>query len=217
MFDTTTKEFKTYKNPPPPAVPPGTWQDWVEKGGEPAEPPRATTYDTTVDNEGIIWFSEVSLGTLVRLDPSTGQTMNFRPEGVVSIRGITVDPQDNLWFGDFHGHRLGKMNVKTRAVTMYKPPTPNATAYGLAYNPVDGNLWYADMNGNNITRFNPKTEKFTEFRIPTGGQPTAPSVPTRKGASGSRNTSATGLATLIRRVEKRTGSRPHDRSRAAIP
>ena len=166
MFDTTTKEFKTYKNPPPPAVPEGTWQDWVQKGGEPAEPPRATTYDTAVDNEGIIWFSEVSLGTLVRLDPATGQTMNFRPEGVVSIRGITVDPVDNLWFGDFHGHRLGKMNVKTKTVTMYKPPTPNATAYGITYNPVDGNIWYADMNGNNITRFNPKTEKFTEFRIP---------------------------------------------------
>ena len=167
MFDTSTKEFKTYKNPPPQTVPKGTAQDWQEMGGEPPAPPRASTYDVTVDNEGMIWFSEVSIGTLVKLDPSTGKTKSFRPEGVVSIRGITVDPQDNLWFGDFHGHRFGKMNVKTEVVTMYKPPTPNATAYGITVNPVDGNIWYADMNGNNITRFNPKTEKFTEFRIPS--------------------------------------------------
>jgi len=166
-FDTETKQFKTYKNPPPQTVPKGSAQDWEEVGGEPSRPPRAATYDVAVDNDGMIWFSEISIGTLVRLDPTTGATKDYHPDGVVSIRGITVDPQDNLWFGDFHGHRFGKMNVKTGAVKFYKAPTPNATAYGVTFNPVDGNLWYADMNGNNITRFNPRTEKFTEFRIPS--------------------------------------------------
>lgn len=166
-FDTETKQFKTYKNPPPQTVAKGSAQDWEQMGGEPSHPPQATTYDVAVDNEGMVWFSEISIGTLVKLDPATGDVKSYRPEGAVSIRGITVDPQDNLWFGDFHGHRFGKMNVKTEVVKFYKPPTPNATVYGITFNPVDGNLWYADMNGNNITRFNPKTEKFTEFRIPS--------------------------------------------------
>ena len=166
-FDTETKRFKTYKNPPPQTIPKGSRQDWEQVPGEPKNPPEAATYDVAVDNEGMVWFSEIDIGTLVRLDPSTGKTRDYRPEGTVSIRGITVDPQDNLWFGDFHGHRLGKMNVKSGAVKFYEPPTPNATVYGVTFNKVDGNVWYAEMNGNNITRFDPKAEQFTEFRIPS--------------------------------------------------
>jgi len=166
-FDTETKAFKTYKNPPPQTVPKGSRQDWEQIPGGSKNPPEAETYDVAIDNEGMVWVSEIQIGTLVRLNPSTGEIKDYRPEGTVSIRGITVDPQDNLWFGDFHGHRFGKMDVKTGAVKFYKPPTPNATVYGVTFNKVDGNVWYADMNGNNITRFNPKTEKFTEFRIPS--------------------------------------------------
>jgi virginiamycin B lyase len=114
----------------------------------------------------MVWFSEIAVGTLVKLNPATGETKDIHPEGTVSIRGITVDPQDNLWFGDFLGHRFGKLNVRTGAVKFYKPPTPNATVYGVTYNQVDGNVWFADMSGNNVTRFDPKTELFTEYPIP---------------------------------------------------
>jgi virginiamycin B lyase len=114
----------------------------------------------------MVWFSEIALGTLVKLNPVTGETKDIHPEGTVSIRGITVDPDDNLWFGDFLGHRFGKLNVKTGQVNFYKPPTPNATVYGVTYNQADGAMWFADMSGNNITRFDTKTETFTEYPIP---------------------------------------------------
>jgi streptogramin lyase len=166
-FNTETKQFKAYQNPPPQTVPKGSVQDWQQSNGEPPRPPDATTYDAAVDNEGMVWFSEVAVGMLVRLNPATGAVKDYRPEGVVNIRGIAIDPQDHLWFGDFLGHRFGKMDIKTGAVKFYKPPTPNATVYGETFNAVDGNIWFADMNGNNITRFNPKTEKFTEFPIPS--------------------------------------------------
>jgi streptogramin lyase len=166
-FNPETKQFKTYSNPAPQTVPKGSVQDWQQSNGEPPRPPDGTTYDVAVDNEGMVWFSEVAVGMLVKLNPSTGEVKDFKPEGAVNIRGITIDPQDNLWFGDFLGHRFGKMNVKTGFVKFYKPPTPNATVYGVTFNQVDGNIWFADMNGNNITRFNPKTEKFTEFPIPS--------------------------------------------------
>jgi len=165
-FNPETKQFKAYNNPAPQTVPKGSVQDWQQSNGEAPSSPDGTTYDAAVDNEGMVWFSEVALGMLVRLNPATGDVKEYRPEGVVNIRGITVDPQDNLWFGDFLGHRFGKMNVKTGVVKFYKPPTPNATVYGETFNAVDGNIWFADMNGNNITRFNPRTEKFTEFPIP---------------------------------------------------
>ena len=164
-FDVKKQQFSSHAYPVPAAYPKNTMQDWEEIPGE-SHPAQGRSYDVTVDNEGMVWFSEIALGTLVKLNPATGETKDVHPEGTVSIRGITVDPNDNLWFGDFLGHRFGKLNVKTGAVKFYKPPTPNATVYGVTYNQADGTIWFADMSGNNITRFDSKTETFTEYPIP---------------------------------------------------
>src|SRR3984885_8403709 len=164
-FDVKKLQFISHSNAVPAAYPKGTMQDWGEIPGE-SHPAQGRSYDVTVDKEGMVWFSEIALGTLVKLNPATGETKDIRPEGTVSIRGITVDPDDNLWFGDFLGHRFGKLNVKTGAVKFYKPPTPNATVYGVTYNQADGTMWFADMSGNNVTRFDTKTEQFTEYPIP---------------------------------------------------
>jgi streptogramin lyase len=164
-FDVKKLQFSSHAYPVPATYPKNTMQDWGEIPGE-SHPAQGRSYDVAVDNEGMVWFSEIALGSLVKLNPATGETKDIRPEGTVSIRGITVDPDDNLWFGDFLGHRFGKLNVKTGTVKFYKPPTPNATVYGVNYNQTDGNVWYADMSGNNITRFDTKTERFTEYPIP---------------------------------------------------
>jgi len=164
-FDVKKQQFSSHAYAVPAAYPKGTMQDWGEIAGE-SHPAQGRSYDVTVDNEGMVWFSEIALGTLVKLNPAIGETKDIRPEGTVSIRGITVDPEDNLWFGDFLGHRFGKLNVKTGAIKFYKPPTPNATVYGVTYNQADGTMWFADMSGNNVTRFDPKTEHFTEYPIP---------------------------------------------------
>jgi streptogramin lyase len=177
-FDVKAQQYTAHKYNVPPNAPAGTLVDW---GKIPGAQVRATTaasavdlegaggggsYDVAVDNEGMVWFSELARATLVRMDPKTGETKEIHPPGAVSIRGIAMDPNDNLWFGDFHGHRFGKLNVKTGEAKFYKPPTPDAMPYGVSYNKIDGNIWYADFNGNNVTRFNPKTEQFTEYRIP---------------------------------------------------
>jgi streptogramin lyase len=164
-FDVKKQQFSSHSYPVPVAYPKGTMQDWGEIPGE-SHPAQGRSYDVAVDNEGMVWFSEIAVGTLVKLNPATGETKDIHPEGVVSIRGITVDPQDNLWFGDFLGHRFGRLNVKTGEVKFFKPPTPNATVYGVTYNQADGTMWFADMSGNNLTRFDQKTERFTEFPIP---------------------------------------------------
>jgi len=164
-FDAKKQQFASHAYAVPAAYPKGTMQDWGEIPGE-MHPAQGRSYDVAVDNEGMVWFSEIAVGTLVKLNPATGETKDIHPEGTVSIRGITVDPQDNLWFGDFLGHRFGRLNVKTGEVKFYKPPTPNATVYGVTYNQVDGAIWFADMSGNNVTRFDPKTEHFSEYPIP---------------------------------------------------
>jgi streptogramin lyase len=177
-FDVKTQQYAVHKYNVPAMAPAGTLVDWGKIPGRQVSAANAAaavdlegaggggSYDVAIDNEGMVWFSELARATLVRMNPATGETKEIHPAGAVSIRGIAMDPDDNLWFGDFHGHRFGKLNVKTEEVKFYKPPTPDAMPYGVSFNKVDGNIWYADFNGNNVTRFNPKTEQFTEYRVP---------------------------------------------------
>jgi streptogramin lyase len=167
-FDIKKEQFKAWKFPVPDRYPQNS--NGANMLGYPDAPSgfiAAGSYDVVVDSKGIVWFTQITLGTVVRLDPSTGATKVYKDPAMVGVRGITVDAQDNLWFCDFYGHQLGKLDQKTGTIRLYKPPTQNAGPYGLTVDRRTGNIWYADMLANYVTSFDPKTEKFVEYPIPT--------------------------------------------------
>ena len=166
-FDIETEKFQAHKFPVPAKYPDDSIAaDEMAVGGRPS-PVQAGSYDVAVDSKGKVWASQLSLGTLIRLDPVTGETKQYKPEHTPSMRGIMVDSDDNVWFSNFHGHKIGRLDQKTQTIKEWQPPTPNATPYGFAQDSRTGDIWFADMSGNNITRFDPKTEQFVEYPIPT--------------------------------------------------
>ena len=86
---------------------------------------------------------------------------------MLSTRGIGVDANDNIWYADYYGNKLGMLDPNTGKVTLHQPPTKYATPYGITVDKKRGHIWYADTGGNNITRFDPKTGEFVEFSVPT--------------------------------------------------
>ena len=91
----------------------------------------------------------------------------FTPPGTVSIKGIEIDQDDNIWFAEFWGSFIGKYDQKADKFTTYTPPTPFAMPYGITADKKTGRIWFADLNGNHITRLDPKTGKFDEVPFPT--------------------------------------------------
>jgi virginiamycin B lyase len=166
-FDMETKQFKSWKFPVPQDYPDDSLGAWLKVPGHPSSPVIAGSYHVAVDSKGIVWFSQLRLGTLVSLDPQTGKTRTYKPSGAPSIRGILVDGEDNIWFCAFHGHKIGELNPKTGEIKEFQPPTPNATPYGMVQDRRNGYIWFSDLNGNNITRFDPTTKEFVEYPIPT--------------------------------------------------
>jgi streptogramin lyase len=168
-FDVKTKKFKEYKLPIPTGTEysDNTWQGWHNLPAKPPLPIDQTIYDVKADSKGMIWCSIESVGLLIRLNPKTGEAKRFDPPATVSIKGIDVDKDDNVWFAVFWGSAIGKFDQKTEKFSIYKPPTPYAMPYGISVDQKTGMVWYADVNGNFISRFNPKTEKFDEFPIPS--------------------------------------------------
>ena len=166
-FDTETEKFGFHKFAVPPAYPEDSMTFWT-KAPEDSLPAqvRASSYDIKVNSKGIYYFTIFNMGTLMSLDPATGETKMYHPSGTPSMRGMTIDPQDNVWFSNFNGHKLGKLNAKTLTIKEYQPPTRNATPYGILVDK-GGYVWFSDLNGNNISRFDPRTEQFVEYPLPT--------------------------------------------------
>ncbi len=144
-FDVKTKRFTLYDTP--------------------------STYDIAVDHDNNIWGAACmdarTPGMLARLDAKTRDLKIYPVPNATFIRGIEVDAQNNIWFGDVMNHRLGKFDPKTEKMTFYQPPTMGYSIYGIVMEKSTGKIWTADFLGANMTRFDPATGKFTEFPFPS--------------------------------------------------
>ncbi|MGK0298658.1 MAG: virginiamycin B lyase [Gammaproteobacteria bacterium] len=161
-LNTKTKEFRAYPNPRPASVPEGSYAQKYGRGVN-----AINSYALAVDSKGFPWVTQFNLGVIFRIDPDTGETKSFHTPEMLSSRGIGVDADDNIWYADYYGNKLGMLDPNTGKVTLYQPPTEYATPYGITVDKKRGHIWYADTAGNNITRFDPKTGEFIEFSVPT--------------------------------------------------
>jgi streptogramin lyase len=114
-------------------------------------------------------FAIIVQGQAIIIHEPTGASKQYNPPATPSIKGVAIDAQDNVWFANYHGNKLGKLDQKTGAIKEYQPPTQYSMPYSVLWDGKTGHVWLSDMNGNNITRFDPKTEQFVEYLIPTHG------------------------------------------------
>jgi streptogramin lyase len=86
----------------------------------------------------------------------------------------TVDAQGNVWVGEMHANRLGRLNSQTGVVTSWTPP---GAQYGIMTTAVDaqGDAWFTEQNANYIGRFDPRQQTFRIFPLGTWkGSPFGP-------------------------------------------
>jgi streptogramin lyase len=74
--------------------------------------------------------------------------------------GITAGPDGNLWFTEYHGDRIGRINPTTGEVTEFSDGiTAGAYPNGITAGP-DGNLWFTEIIGNRIGRITTAPGRF---------------------------------------------------------
>jgi virginiamycin B lyase len=77
--------------------------------------------------------------------------------------GITTGPDNNLWFTNYGGNRIGRITPAGR-IDEFVVPTADSLPAGITSGP-DGNIWFTEINGNRIGRITP-TGEITEFPLP---------------------------------------------------
>jgi virginiamycin B lyase len=124
---------------------------------------RALPYGIAVNSKGVPFFCEFGTNKMAITE--------FKlPEGA-RPRRMAIDAEDRIYFTDYEGGNLGRLDPATGAVKMWPSPGgAGAAPYGIAITP-DGAVWYSEagVKPNTMVRFDPKTEQFARAPIPSGG------------------------------------------------
>ena len=156
-FDKQTKTFKTWSVP--------------------AEFTNDETQQSMVgpqhwDVDGKVWLNDAGGATGVyRMDMATGKFEHWAPykdlpPGPHSVYGIYADSKNNLFFCDFGGESIGRIDAKTGVLTLYPTPTPKSRPRRGRMDAQD-RLWFGEFYGGRIGMFDTRTGKFQEWPVPT--------------------------------------------------
>src|SRR6266849_1694217 len=127
----------------------------------------------TVDRK--VWLNDAGIPGLHRLDMTTGKFETWKPyqnmKGPHSVYGIYADSKNNIFFMDFGGENVGRIEAKTGKLTLFPTPTPRSRPRRGRMDGED-RVWFAEWRAEKIGMFDTKTEKFREWNVP--GPYTAP-------------------------------------------
>lgn len=131
----------------------------------------AHPYGIQVNSQGVPFFCMFFTNKLGSINPKTLDIQeHLLPQGV-RPRRLAIDDHDLVYFTDFEGGNLGRLDPKTGAVKMWPSPSgAKSQPYGIAITP-DGMVWYSEagVKPNTMVRFDPKTETMARTNIPSGG------------------------------------------------
>jgi streptogramin lyase len=156
-FDKKTETFKTWSIPK-------EWQTDAAQTGH-VEPAFAHV-------DGKVWVKNSDRSQILRLDPETGQwenlgTFNDPATGKrFGVYGIRADSANNLYLLDFQSSTIGRVDAKTKELTVLRGEIANSRPRRGAVDDQD-RLWYAEYAGNAIGMVDFKTKQAKEWVLPT--------------------------------------------------
>jgi virginiamycin B lyase len=131
----------------------------------------ALPYGMGINGKGIPFFCEFGTNKIARIDPKTMEITEYKLPESARPRRMAIAADDKIYFTDFEGGHLGRLDPATGAVKMWPSPAGSQSSpYGITITP-DGMVWYSEAGPepNTIVRFDPRTETFASAKIPSGG------------------------------------------------
>jgi virginiamycin B lyase len=119
-----------------------------------------------------VWTNNVAQQSVMRLDLATGKYelidpfKNLPKTPPHGPYGMFTDADNNLYFLDFGGADVGKVDAKTGRPTIFPTPTPKSwPRRGML--DAQGRLWFAEFAVDKVGMFDTKAEEFKEWNVPT--------------------------------------------------
>jgi virginiamycin B lyase len=155
-FDRKTKQATVYPVP----------KEWLDP----------TTQESMVspqhdDVDGKVWTNNQDTHLVYRLDLASGKFEDLgqavdKNGTHINGYGMPTDLQNNAYQLNFGGTTIGRIDAKTREVTIWKTPLPFSRPRRGRVD-ADNILWFAEYGANGVGRFDPKTGAIKEWQLPT--------------------------------------------------
>lgn len=148
----------------------------------------ASPHDIVFDAEGNAWYSDFNSQFLGRLDPKTGNVVEYeiplnrlRQHAHGGLQ-IDVDKEGRIYYGNMFQMQLARLDPKTGKIETFKHPMAEST-YGdghltmidPAFQHLDGKLWLnvaaATGTAGGTWQVDLKTNKWTRVEYPAGSPP----------------------------------------------
>src|SRR5260370_2350305 len=97
---------------------------------------RALPYGIAINSKGVPFFCEFGTNKIAKIDPQTMTITDFTLPEAARPRRMALDAQDRIYFTDYEGGHLGRLDPATGAVKMWASPAGEGAApYGQAITP----------------------------------------------------------------------------------
>jgi streptogramin lyase len=120
--------------------------------------------------DGKVWSQNNGFAGVHRIDVKTGAWETWEPfkDAPVghNIYDVISDSKNNAWFTDIGRETIGRIDAKTKEVTLFETPTKSSGPRRGIMDEQD-RIWFAQYRGNRIAMFDTKTERFQEWEVPT--------------------------------------------------
>ena len=120
--------------------------------------------------DGKVWSNEVSKQSILRLDLASGKYEQFDVfkslPGSHAPYGLAADAANNLFFMDFGGEAIGRIDAKTGQASLYPTPTKRSRPRRTMMD-AQGRVWFAEFAANKVAMFDPREETFREWDAAT--------------------------------------------------
>jgi virginiamycin B lyase len=136
--------------------------------GERGPAPRGhSMYGIAVDSKGTVYWADIAGGNLGELDPETAKTTLYPVPTVNSgIRRMHIDWEDQVWFGESYGDKIGMFNTKSKQFKEWADPTKWDAPYDVVRDKSD-HVWTGSWSTDLATRLDPKTGEIVQYLLPT--------------------------------------------------
>ena len=131
----------------------------------------ALPYGLAIDTKGFLFFCQFGTHKIGKIDPQSLEITDYELPASVRPRRLAVAPDETVYFTDFKGGNLRRLNPVTKQVMLWASPGGATSGpYGIAITP-DGMVWYSEsgVKPNTMIRFDPKSQEFARQVIPSGG------------------------------------------------
>jgi virginiamycin B lyase len=138
----------------------------------PPEWPNVNLNTAVFDHDGLHWFTGQA-GVYGVLDPVSGDMHVFSAPGGRGPYGITVTPDNVVYYASLAGDHIARVDGPGHAVVL-EPPTPGQGARRV-WADSSGNVWVSEWRSGQVSRYDPTTGSWQAWRLP-GSNPQTYSV-----------------------------------------